>query len=361
MGGFSGLYYEGRRNGIMNFLTVTDRGPNPLVLTEGGKTMRPFGLPNFQPKLIRIKLDEKNKEVSIAEEIPLTIGKNPVSGIPNSSTSSQDEFPVDVFGKPIALDPNGLDLEALTTAPDGSFWMAEEYAPSLCHFSKWGQLMNRFVPMGAKVDGRFQAEILPAVFSKKQRNRGFESIGTSRGKIFTIMQSPLKSTNRRSVVIRMLEFDMKSEKISGQYLYILESGDNDKIGDMSIVGEKFFVLEHNEGRAPKDVFEFNLGGATNLENKMWHHLSLTTKLEELSKSEILKIGIQPLKKRHIKRLNDFGYSFSKPEGLAMFDGTMAILNDNDFGFLGMIDFTSGKLTRTEAIEPSTITLMSYEK
>jgi hypothetical protein len=53
------------------------------------------------------------------------------SGITN--LLSNTEVAYDTAGNPLPFDPEGLDTEALVRLNDGTFWLGEEYAPSLVH------------------------------------------------------------------------------------------------------------------------------------------------------------------------------------------------------------------------------------
>ncbi len=75
-----------------------------------------------------------------------------VSGMPNDLTVTDREYGFDQFGKPIKLDNEGIDSEALVRLSDGSFWVAEEYAPSLLHINPKGKIIERIVPNTVAMD-----------------------------------------------------------------------------------------------------------------------------------------------------------------------------------------------------------------
>jgi hypothetical protein len=64
----------------------------------------------------------------------------PITGFPN--IPGVDEKPIDEAGNVLPYDPFGADLEGIVTAADGSFWMVDEYRPSIYHFSKEGMLLT---------------------------------------------------------------------------------------------------------------------------------------------------------------------------------------------------------------------------
>src|SRR5204862_5877696 len=100
-----------------------------------------------------------------------------VTGLPISDRSQ----PVyDSSGKNTwGTDPYGVDPEGLALDPrDGSFWVCEEYGPSLLHVAEDGTILTRLIPKGSslKVPGVNVQAILPAELIKRTDNRGFAGI-----------------------------------------------------------------------------------------------------------------------------------------------------------------------------------------
>nr|QQZ48844.1 esterase-like activity of phytase family protein [Phenylobacterium glaciei] len=54
----------------------------------------------------------------------------------------------DLAGLPLGADPNGADSEAVVALSDGSFWVAEEYGPSLMKVGADGMVERRWTPKG---------------------------------------------------------------------------------------------------------------------------------------------------------------------------------------------------------------------
>ncbi|MDJ0715234.1 MAG: choice-of-anchor I family protein [Prochloraceae cyanobacterium] len=151
LGGLSGLFYEGKaNNGNLQFVTIPDRGPNgePTDVNGDGNKERPFALPDYQARVIRFELNETTGNIENLSEILLTRedGITPITGRPNSPRL--DETPVDLFGNLLQYDRFGADLEGVVVAPDGTFWMSDEYRPAIYHFNANGVLLDRFIPKG---------------------------------------------------------------------------------------------------------------------------------------------------------------------------------------------------------------------
>ncbi len=311
LGGFSGLIYEGfnKSSGEEVFLTLTDRGPNgPTPKKEGMAPSMTFLLPDYQLRWVRLGLTRKTKVLRVIEEIKLTYKGEPLKGIPNQAP--EDELPLDAFGKKLALIPFGLDPESIVKDDDGHYWVGEEYRPSLNKFNSKGELLARFVPYGTS--SSLGTPVLPARYSQRRLNRGFEAIAFTRGKIYAFLQSPLASDPKASRVIRILEFDPKHNRPTGEFIYLLDDGISDrKIGDAIATRDgEILVIEQ------------------------------TSRKGEGAIKKIYKIQFAPgeeqVKKTLVIDLLESGYDFvEKAEGLSLIDPeTIAVLSDNDFGLFG---------------------------
>lgn len=311
LGGFSGLIYEGidKASGEEVFLTLTDRGPNgPTLKREGMAPSMTFLLPDYQLRWVRLGLSRKNKTLRVREEINLTFKGEPLKGIPNQFP--EDELPLDAFGKRLAPVPYGLDPESIVMDDEGHYWVGEEYRPSLNKFNSKGELLARFVPFGTSPT--LGIPVLPARYSQRKLNRGFEAIAFTQGKLYAFLQSPLATDPKASRVIRILEFDPKKNKPTGEYIYHLDDGVSDrKIGDAVANGKgEILVIEQ------------------------------TSRIGEGAIKKIYKIKIVPgeelVNKTLVIDLLEKGYDFvEKAEGLSLIDSnTLAVLSDNDFGLFG---------------------------
>ncbi len=374
LGGLSGLFFEKEADGKLHFIATPDRGPNgePTDTDGDGFNERPFPLPDYQARLIRFTLDRGTGEITITNKIFLTRedGTTPITGLPNiqageSGTAYTDEEPVDLFGNPLENAPFGADMESIVVAPDGTFWLSDEYRPAIYHFDADGVLINRFIPQGTAVAageevGTFGTETLPAVYAQRRANRGFEgmALNTDNGKLYAFIQSPIDNpdisnsqaneqglrsdqNSRNSQVLRILEFDPVTGQPTGEYIYFLEGSSGvDKIGDAVYAGDgKFYVIERDSGTDPdskKFIFEVDLTGATNIiGTKISSANGIDNALEGKTADDLAEMGIQAVNKTKVLNLPSIGYlAGDKPEGLALLpDGSLAVINDNDFGLL----------------------------
>ncbi len=367
LGGMSGLFFEKvTEDGKLQFITTPDRGPNaePTDLDGDGIEERPFPLPNYQPRLIRFTLDRNTEEIEITEKIFLTREVNgesvPLTGLPNlqageAGTAYTDETPVDLFGNPLENDPFGADFESIVVASDGTFWMSDEYRPAIYHFDAEGVLIDRFIPQGTAAaagvsEGTFGIETLPSVYAQRRENRGFEgmALNTDNNTLTAWIQSPVDNpdvtndaTSRNSQILRILAVNAATGNPTGEYVYFLEGSPGvDKIGDAVYAGNnKFYVIERDSGTtadAKKFIFEVDLTGASNiLGTALSSATTSDTALERMTAEQLAQLGINPANKRKVANIPSLGYvAGDKTEGLALLpNGSLAIINDNDFGLL----------------------------
>ena len=139
------------------FWGVGDRGPNikpdaaadrygtehlrPLAAIDGAKIMP---LPSTGPALAQFRIVD---DAILLEAVIDIIDENgrPISGLPVPYGPHAEFEPVyDLSGNALPTDPNGADSEGLTAMPDGSFWIAEEYGPSLLRVDRWGRWQARY-------------------------------------------------------------------------------------------------------------------------------------------------------------------------------------------------------------------------
>lgn len=341
LGGFSGLRYLGRSpTGLYQFVTHTDRGPNadPLTIVRAGKSrdLRPFGLPEFQPRLVFLDADIRLKKMFVRAEVPLTTkdGK-PVLGLPPDDNS---EIAVDFKGEELGTSERGLDLEGVALAHDGTFWMCDEYGPSLLRFSTDGVLLDRLDP----------GKGLPESLRYRRPNRGFEGIAISGGKIYAALESPLDNppskgwvNSKKSHVTRIVEVDPVRRVATAQYAYVLEEADSGGISDICFESpETLLVIE--KGKGWKRLYRVRLGAATNLQRLSSAISGPGGKLESLTLQELASNGVAPVRKSLQLHLDALGMKEEKFEGVDRVDDKfIALITDNDFGLAGGLDRSQG--------------------
>jgi hypothetical protein len=289
LGGFSGLWVVGRKGDQIHALAITDRGPNG----EETGHKRPFFLPDFHPRIVRLDIDLSKRTVATEGEIILRRGQEYFSGLPFPSERGgpEMEVPVNLKGEKIATDREGIDPESLCVASDGTFWVGEEYGPDLLHFSSDGRLLRRYAP-GAG---------LPEWLHARKVNGGFEGVACTAGSVYVVLQTPLRPNSSSQPRVPILQFDPGEERVVAEFSYPLESQEN-KIGDLFADDKgRFLIIEQNGRRGPsafQKVFEIALA--------------------------------EPIQKREILNLVRAGFHAEKAEGLASFGDEILVISDNDF-------------------------------
>ncbi|CAN0492962.1 unnamed protein product, partial [Phaeothamnion confervicola] len=177
-----------------------------------------FPRPDFAPSIVKLKLNEDGT-FATTEWIQLkdSSGKA-ITGLSNPLKAAKTEAAYDINGKMMAYDPSGLDTEGLVRLKDGSFWVGEEYGPSLVHIAADGKIIERLVPAGVDADlmgaGYKVTGSLPAILAMRQLNRGIEGIAISPDErfLYAIVQNPLANPDadafKNAAATRILKLDL---------------------------------------------------------------------------------------------------------------------------------------------------------
>ena len=243
---------------------------------------------------------------------------------------------------------DGLDTEGIVRAPDGDFWLVDEYAPSILRVGFDGTVKMRYVPGGAGISGTHYpvAETLPAIWAKRRSNRGLESIAISRdgSKVYAVMQSPLENpdsaTGKASRIYRMIVLDTVTGTPTAEYAIVAEAGSTfggGKQGDMKVSAlsrvnaTSFLLLERTDPIAR--VYRIDVAAATNLLGTKWDAAATTPTLEATKPEDLAAAGVVPAAKSLVVDLNQVvGKTLpQKIEGMAILDRwTIVVGNDNDY-------------------------------
>lgn len=323
------------------FYAIADRGPNGRITVEN-QQRRTFPVPEYNPVIYKLSL--VGDRIQIIGETPIRTRSNqPVTGLPNTDN---DEVPYTYDGQTrLELNPNGLDPEGLARAPDGTFWVGDEYSPSVAQLTPDGTVVHRLIPLGmtllADTDVR---PVLPAIYAKRQLNRGFEGLTISQdGKsVFIALQSPLDFPTKAigpSRMIRLLVVDTQKLMPVAEYVYVAEAassfGDLQgkiKIGDIAFVNPTtLLVVERTDKVA--HIYQVDFSRATNILGTRWSELQNTTQVEALNPEQLRTNSITPVSKSLLVDLSQVPRMPEKTEGLTIVNPTaIAVGNDNDFGF-----------------------------
>jgi len=381
----SGAYHRAGDDSNV-FYTITDRGPNikcsdtdevfgieDFCVTGGDKV---FPQPDFTPTIYKIRLTKNDSDeygYEILEELPLknTNGDN-ISGITNNLMVTDSETSIGIDGELIDYDNAGLDTEAIVRLQDGTFWLTDEYGPSLVHVDSDGTILKRVVPetvAGDLADAGYPVEgLLPDTLKHRKLNRGIESLALSEDEsaLYFIMQSPLAFPDtdayKASSHVRLFKLaltDGDIESVAGEYVYNLDkassfaglngTGDQGKkqsdvkISEMVAVGnDELIVLERISG-----VTKFYRISLATGDNILGEAISTGTvanneSTQEKTLEQVYDLGSHNAnavsKELVFNTLTDMPEGLTAPtklEGIALLDDEHVLLiNDNDFGIKG---------------------------
>jgi len=384
LGGFSGLWIDSvdATTGVITLWANTDRGPNldPVNVDADAALERPFALPDFQPRICTFTYNPATNALALTGQILLRKPDGTaMTGRPNihalgAGLAYSDEQPCDLFGNPIALDPLGGDLEGLVRTPDGSVWMCDEYRPALYKFDATGLMLARFVPAGSNSYGvTLGTEAFPAVYAQRRDNRGFEAIAAWNNDVYCFVQSPLDNpdvandaNSKASRNVRIAKFNTLTNAVVAEYVYVLEGGASDKLGDAcAFAPGKFLVVERDSSTgssSQKKVFEIALAGATDISTLAPSVVGPGGTLDRMTPAQLTAAGIVPVSKSVFVDIAATGYanSIEKVEGIAMRDpSTIFIINDNDFRMPLTFNIATGTFRANPAAVETTLGMITF--
>ena len=385
--GFGSGAYRHQSDAANTFYSISDRGPNIkcsdaaeligldnfCVRDNQSVSGKIFPVTDFAPSIYQWSLVENSagqKQARIDKVIHLKDKDgNSLTGLPNPLTfvdgSINSEWAFDAAGNVLDFDSAGLDPEALVKLSDGTFWIAEEYGPSLLHIAADGRVIQRVVPQGVEAqlaDANYPVVGgLPNVYHKRKLNRGIESIAVSPDEdyLYFIMQSPLNNPDySRSRFVRLMKYHLNNGELgaaAGEYVYTLdqattfgdgESGDNGKkmkdvkISEMLAVAKDELIVLERISKTTK-LYRIHLDSATNILSSELSANGAQAKENNALKSleDLYSLGNAGTKAVHkslvFNSLNDPDSFGKKLEGMALLsDRHLMLINDNDFAIEG---------------------------
>jgi hypothetical protein len=329
------------------FYLLTDRGPNAAGVVANSIV---FGKADFTPQIGKFRT--KDGQLTLEQTILLqNAAGQPLTGLPNpAGQGSTGETALGLNGQLLGTSADGIDSEGLVLAPDGTFWVSDEYGPHIAHFDATGKQLERINPFGSGQGGR----TLPLVLARRRPNRGMEGLClTPDGKTLVgLMQSPLYNPSLAAVagstVLRVVTFDLASGATK-QYAYLLDNPSLTGCSEVAAISSTTFLALERDGlyggnsTSPatfKKVYKFDLAGATDISDasntaagKLYGGLTV----EQLKdQAGLTAAGVVPVTKTLVLDLLGSAiapvYPHDKAEGLALIGGDrLAISNDDDFG------------------------------
>lgn len=344
------------------FYGLADRGPN---VDGAGDDTKVFAMPAFTPSIARYAVE--GGALRRVATIPLRdLDGAPLSGlVPPAGAGATHEAALELDGRGLAPDRHGVDPEGLVALADGSFWVGEEYGPSLLHVGADGRVIERITPFAANPRGHR----LPAVLARRTPNRGIEGLGITPdgATIVGVMQSALSNeisekVAKKTPTVRLFAFDPASGA-ARTFLYLLD--DPAALGTVAsevavLSATEVLVLERDgewpgAGAASKRIYRATIAEATDVgagagvdpeRGLLIDGQTIEARTAGMSTSEAREVlaaaGVRVAEKRLevdvlalLEGLDPRGRIFAhdKLEGLAVIDGgrRVVIANDSDFG------------------------------
>ncbi len=343
---------------------ISDRGPNLKIedaverygweapkdwLEVKGAKLMPR--PDVGPTIALLEITETSVEVR--KTMRLTDGAGqPVSGLPVPESGHAECEPVlDLDGNHQRPVPSGMDTEGIALLDDGSFWVGEEYGPSLVRVSADGEVLLRLIPEGMELPnaGYDVRASLPALAAKRHLNRGFEAVAVtpSNQHLYLVFQSPLahpsRAAHEQARHVRLWQLDSDGN-VRAQFAYRLDDPqsfrrDNDekrvepsdlKVCEVLALGESSLLM-HERASETSKIYRVEVARELALPPE---HLELDTRptLEEMScRGE----RFPELAKHLLFTSDDSPEVCADIEGMALIaPNELLIVSDNDFGCEG---------------------------
>ena len=183
---------------------------------------------------------------------------------------------------------NRLDPEGIRVAPDGTFYVSDEYGPYIFQFNRQGHLLRRLeVPAKFAIanPSADPTEELLSNTAGRQANRGMEGLAISPdgSTLFGIMQNallqdhglnPPPSTDRLGLNNRILKVDLATGE-THEYVYVLDAINRGQgVCEILAINDHEFLVVERDNRsnlqsppqAPtrKTIYRINLTGATDV-------------------------------------------------------------------------------------------------
>lgn len=161
-----------------------------------------------------------------------------------------------------------FDTESFVLAPDGTFWIGDEFGPFLLHVDAEGRLLAP----PYRVDG-LKTPDTPGTTAPDagqpndanvKRSRGFEALAISPdgGRLFAMLEGPMLDDPAGQS--RILEFDLAATRFTGVlWRYQLEAPEHAATELVAYAPGRFLVIERDNGHGPaarfKRVFAVAMG------------------------------------------------------------------------------------------------------
>jgi glycerophosphoryl diester phosphodiesterase len=260
-------------------------------------------------------------------------------------------FPIVNANLDRALTGADFDVESFRQAPDGTFWIGEEFGPYLLHVDVNGRLLDppfptpypaalapfarglRFVqsPDHPDLAGLPDANTRIAT-ANLGGSRGFEgmAINPAGTKLYLLLEGPLVEDPIQTRLL-IQEFDIREKRYTGNYWFYPISVPGNAIGEITAINDnELLVIERDGGQGAsaryKRIYKIDLrtaGASSTVDKTLVVDLMAITDNKGLTTAEPNAVGLGPV----------FSFPFVTIESVYPIDGrTLLVINDNNYPF-----------------------------
>jgi hypothetical protein len=214
-----------------------------------------------------------------------------------------------------------FDPESIVRAPDGTYWIGEEFGPYLLHFDRAGRLLQKPSPVPG-VKAKNSPELEPGELPNLGGSKGLENLAISPdgSTLYPMLEGPVTGDDPQH--LRLYEFDRRDAAFTGRRWTYRTEAPGLAAADLVAVDEsRFLAIERD-----------NLQGDTAAVKKIY--LVDTTDQDQdghVDKTEVVDL-------LNIANPRELGYPgktfrfpfFTIETVIPLRDRTLGVLNDNNF-------------------------------
>lgn len=232
-----------------------------------------------------------------------------------------------------------FDPESMQRAPDGTYWIGDEFGPYLLHFSEEGVLLDAPIPLPHPLNPAQELRSPQNQWNKAQINYveplvqqsgGFEGMAISPDGqyLYPLIEKPIKSLHDSERHLLISQFDLKKKAYTGQYYWFALDSKATNIGDFQLFNDKQGII------IERDATQNNLGGYKKLIRIQLNASGQLVNREDLV--DLMQIANPDLlyataRNGDLGTGQNFAFPFETIEDIVIENGnTLTVINDNNF-------------------------------
>ena len=332
------------RQPVLGFSSLVESKGRYFALTDNGYAI-PERSSDFNLRIYEIEIDTRTPE----------------GGTGAIQVKSSIELRRD--GKSLTGDQ--FDPESGVRIPDGTWWIGEEYGPSLLHFSADGNLLGSpfslMVPREARMLSKANEIRGPDSRSASEptvaRSKGIESMvfDSQKNRLLALVEGPFLTSDRKDLT-PMLAFDLTKQQVDTEWYrwYPLDyaAGPDRPLNRRTKTGEMCWDAAHpGELLVVETDDAQGADGDVKPETKKIYRLGVEEYGDGFMLQKHLVADLLRIKDPHklASQGDGFSFPFATIESIVSFpDGRILVMNDNNFPTGGGRGRKASGLDDTEA-------------